>query len=137
MVFILLCFCLFYRFCFCFFFYFGGILLLIWFLELDRWECYVFVKEGVYNVIVIDLLVEIYLGVSYVFILLIESWLLNFINCLCISICFDVVIVWIILIFIDWLIDCIKSLIGCYVKLFLMYWIIVCIFLEDLINVKY
>lgn len=137
MVFILLCFCLFYRFCFCFFFYFGGILLLIWFLELDRWECYVFVKEGVYNVIVIDLLVEIYLGVSYVFILLIESWLLNFINCLCISICFDVVIVWIILIFIDWLIDCVKSLIGCYVKLFLMYWIIVCLFLEDLINVKY
>lgn len=58
---------------------------------MDRWECYVFVKEGVYNVIVIDLLVEIYLGVSYVFILLIESWLLNFINCLCISICFDVV----------------------------------------------
>lgn len=134
MVFIILCFCLFYRFCFCFFFYFGGILLFIWFLELDRWECYVFVKEGVYNVIVIDLLVEIYLGVSYVFILLIESWLLY---CLCISICFDVVIVWIILIFIDWLIDCVKSLIGCYVKLFLMYWIIVCIFLEDLINVKY
>lgn len=134
MVFIILCFCLFYRFCFCFFFYFGGILLFIWFLELDRWECYVFVKEGVYNVIVIDLLVEIYLGVSYVFILLIESWLLN---CLCISICFDVVIVWIILIFIDWLIDCVWSLIGCYVKLFLMYWIIVCIFLEDLINVKY
>lgn len=74
---------------------------------MDRWECYVFVKEGVYNVIVIDLLVEIYLGVSYVFILLIESWLLNFLNCLCISICFDVVIVWIILIFIDWLIDCV------------------------------
>lgn len=137
MVFIILCFCLFYRFCFCFFFYFGGILLFIWFLELDRWECYVFVKEGVYNVIVIDLLVEIYLGVSYVFVLLIESWLLNFINCLCISICFDVMIVWIVLIFIDWLIDCVKSLIGCFVKLFLMYLIIVCIFLEDLINVKY
>lgn len=96
---------------------------------MDRWECYVFVKEGVYNVIVIDLLVEIYLGVSYVFILLIESWLLNFINCLCISICFDVVNDSVDNInFFDWLIDCVKSLIGCYVKLFLMYLIIVCIF---------
>lgn len=46
-------------------------------------------------------------------------------------------IVWIILISIDRSTDRVKSLIGCFVKLFLMYLIIACIFLEDLINVKY